>query len=50
MKAAVVIGCLKPTPITKTRVLTGIAQPVIRRRIAAEVENMSRETDNRHTL
>ena len=45
-----VTGCLKPTPVDKLYPLAGIAPPNVRRQVAAEVERIKQEKDNRHPL
>lgn len=47
---SIITGRLKPTPITKITVLSGITLPAIRRHIAAKVEKMNQETDDRHNM
>ena len=46
----IITGCLKPTPVDKVRVLSGIAPPSIRRQVAAETEKSRQENDPRHLL
>ena len=46
----IITGCLKPIPVDKVRVLSGIAPPSIRRQVAAETEKLRQENDPRHLL
>jgi len=41
---------LRPTPIQKVQVLSGIAPPNIRRLVAARLEKTKQESDIRHPL
>ncbi|KAI5752173.1 hypothetical protein M8J77_014550 [Diaphorina citri] len=45
-----ITGCLNPTPVEKVYQLAGIAPPVIRRRVSAEIERLKQTTDERHPL
>ena len=46
----IITGCLKPAPVSKVRVLAGIAPPHIRRSVAARSERSTQATDNRHPM
>lgn len=43
-------GCLKPTPIEKMYLLTGIVPPKNRREVAADTKRTEQENDPQHPL
>jgi len=46
----IITGCLKPTPVGKIQILSGIASPDIRREVAVIVERMKQINDHRHHM